>query len=74
VQLSLCASKQTNIEAISASDSAIALPPKAARMAPYTIDAGPPFNKENWKVLATVTHAAWTRSSKLIDAGRLMNR
>jgi len=62
------------MDAISASDNATALPPMAARMPPYTIDAGPPFNKENWKVLATVSHAAWIMTSKLIDEGRLMNR
>ena len=62
------------MEAISASDNETAVPPKEARMAPYTIDAGPPFNKENWKVVAKVSHAAWIMTSKLIDEGKLMNR
>ena len=66
--------ERTDIETISASEIAIALPPKAARMAPYTIDAGPPLSKENWKVVATVSHAACIMISKLIDEERLMNR
>jgi len=64
---------QTYIEAISASDSATETLPKRARMQPYTIEAGPPFNKENWKVKAHASHADWIISSKLIEDGRLMN-
>jgi len=38
------------------------------------MDAGPPFSRENWKMVATVSHAAWMIISKVIDDGRLMKR
>jgi len=38
------------------------------------MEAGPPFSKENWKVVATVSHAAWMITSKLMNDGRLMKR
>jgi hypothetical protein len=38
---------QTHIEAISPNDRATIVAPIAARMPPYTIDAGPPFKSEN---------------------------
>jgi len=44
------------MEANSAMEQATALAPKPTRMQPYTIDAGPPFNKANWKVTANVSH------------------
>ena len=62
------------MEAISANDSATAVAPKAARMAPYTIEAGPPFSRENSKVMATVSQAHCKMISKLIDEGKLMKR
>jgi len=38
------------------------------------MDAGPPFSKENWKVVATASHADWIIISKLMDDGRLIKR
>jgi len=55
------------MEAALASGIASAFAPKIARMAPYTIGAGLQFNKENWKVTATVSHAAWGMVSKMVD-------
>jgi hypothetical protein len=62
------------MEAISASDSESAEAPMPVRIAPYTIDAGPPFNRENWKIEANVSHGTSMSMSKLIDDGKLMNR
>ena len=70
----LYAFKQTDIEVISsASDSEIALPPKPAMTAPYTMEAGPQFNKKNRKVIATVSHEVWRMVSKGTDKGRLID-
>jgi hypothetical protein len=44
------------IEAISAIEKATAFAPKPTRMQPYTMAAGPPFNKANWNVTANVSH------------------
>lgn len=46
------------MEAISAREAATATPPKLAIIPPYTIDAGPPFNKANWKVTTKYSHEA----------------
>jgi len=46
--------------------------PKPATMHPYTIDAGPPFNKANWKVTANDSHEARLITPKLRMEERLM--
>jgi hypothetical protein len=46
------------IEAISAIDRAIAIEPVPPNIAPYTIDAAPPFSNDDWKVTATPSHDA----------------
>jgi hypothetical protein len=46
------------MEAISASEIAIVVEPIPANKLPYTKDAGPPFNKLNWKETPAASHAA----------------
>ena len=62
------------MEAISAMENATALAPKPTRMQPYTIDAGPPFNKANWKVTANVSHEMSIITLKYTAEDKLMYR
>jgi hypothetical protein len=66
--------KRTYMEAISANDKATRVAPMPAKIPPYTMEAGPPFNSENWKVYAIASHADWTTTSKLMTEGKLMYR
>jgi len=50
------------------------LAPKPARMPPYIIEAGPPFKRENWKVVATLSQPDCMRVWKAMAATRLMKR
>jgi hypothetical protein len=60
------------MEAISASEIAIIVEPMPANKLPYTNDAGPPFNKLNWKEAATASHAACRVKPKLTMVAELM--
>lgn len=40
--------------------------PIPAKILPYTIDAGPPLVRENWKVPAAASHEHCSRNEKLI--------
>ena len=60
------------MEAISARDRETKVAPKPTRMHPYSIEAGPPFNKANWKVIAKASQETSTISLKLTMEERLM--
>jgi hypothetical protein len=60
------------MEASSARDKETKVAPKPTRMHPYIIEAGPPFNKANWKVIAKASQETITTSPKLTMVGRLM--
>ena len=65
---------KVDMEAISANDKATRVAPMPAKIPPYSMEAGPPFNNENWKVYAIASHADWTTISKLKTEGKLMYR
>lgn len=50
------------------------LAPKPARMPPYIIAAGPPFNRANWKVVATLSQPDCMIVWKAMAATKLMKR
>jgi len=60
------------MEASSARDRETKVAPKPTRMVPYNIEAGPPFNKANWKVRAKASQETRIMSPKLTMEGRLM--
>ena len=61
------------MEASSARDIETKVAPKPTRMYPYSIEAGPPFNRANWKVIAKASQETSMMSPKLIDNGRKIN-
>jgi len=65
--------EQLYMEASSARDKATKLAPKHTRIHPYIIEAGPPFNKENWKVIEKDSQEISTMNPKLVMEGKLMN-
>jgi hypothetical protein len=60
------------MEASSARDRETKVAPKPTRMHPYTIEAGPPFNKANWKVRAKASQETSMMSPKLMIEERLI--
>ena len=60
------------IEASSARDRETKVALRPTRMLPYSIDAGPPFNKANWKVTANASQETSTMSPKLTVEERLI--
>ena len=60
------------MEAIYASEHAIRVVPSPAKMLPYTIEAGPPLMRENWKVSAAASHEHCNTKEKLTVEKTLM--
>jgi len=61
------------MEASSARDRETKVDPNPTRMHPYSIAAGPPFNKASWKVRAKASQETSTMNPKLTMEERGMN-
>jgi hypothetical protein len=60
-------------DAISANETATRVVPTPANRLPYTIEAGPPLLRENWKVAAAASQEHCRMKPKLIAETKLMH-